>query len=157
MISVQILKLVEYLGSLSFMRGFTCVSAVKESSCNAGDGDSIPASGRSTGEGNSNSLQYSSLGNPMERGAWRAAVHGVTGVEYDLDLVGPPPPTLWIFKTPVGCYHTALPLIAFLFNMALLFDRQNTRSWSAWSGYCASLPWAKAQPEVWRSYPLPKI
>ena len=75
---------------------------------------------RSPGEGNGNSLQYSSLGNPMERGAWWATVYGVTGVELDLDLVGLPPPTLWIFKAPVGCYLTALPLIAFLFNMALL-------------------------------------
>ena len=34
--------------------------------------------GRSLGEGNGNSLQYSCLGNPMDRGAWRATVHGVT-------------------------------------------------------------------------------
>ena len=34
--------------------------------------------GRSPGEGNDYSLQYSSLKNPMERGAWRATVHGVT-------------------------------------------------------------------------------
>ena len=33
-------------------------------------------SGRSPGEGNDNPLQYSSLGNPMDRGAWQAAVHG---------------------------------------------------------------------------------
>ena len=32
--------------------------------------------GRSTGEGNGNPLQYSCLGNPMDRGAWRATVHG---------------------------------------------------------------------------------
>ena len=30
------------------------------------------------GEGNGNTLQYSCLGNPMDRGAWRAAIHGVT-------------------------------------------------------------------------------
>ena len=38
---------------------------------------SIPGSGRSPGEGNGNPLQYSCLGNPMDRGAWWAAVHGV--------------------------------------------------------------------------------
>ena len=38
---------------------------------------SIPGSGRSPGEGNGNLLQYSSLEHPMERGAWRATVHGV--------------------------------------------------------------------------------
>ena len=49
----------------------------QESSANAGDVGSIPGSGRSPGEGNSNPLQYSYLGNPADRGAWQAAVHGV--------------------------------------------------------------------------------
>ena len=48
------------------------------SACNAGDLGSIPGSGRSPGEGNGSPLQYSCLGNPMDRGAWRGAVHGVT-------------------------------------------------------------------------------
>ena len=39
---------------------------------------SIPRSGRSPGEGNGNPLQYSYLGNPMDRGAWGATVHGVS-------------------------------------------------------------------------------
>ena len=39
---------------------------------------SMPGSGRSPGEGNGNPLQYSCLGNPMDRGARRAPVHGVT-------------------------------------------------------------------------------
>ena len=53
----------------------------KEFACNAGDmGDAglIPGSGRSPGEGNGSPLQYSCLENPMDRGAWWAAVHGVT-------------------------------------------------------------------------------
>ena len=37
----------------------------------------IPGSGRSCGGGNSNPLQYSCLGNPMDRGAWWATAHGV--------------------------------------------------------------------------------
>ena len=41
------------------------------------DGGSIPGSGRSPAEGNGNPLQSSRLGNPMDRGAWRATVHGV--------------------------------------------------------------------------------
>ena len=45
---------------------------------NVGDRGSIPGSGRSAGEGNGNPLQYSCLENPTDRGAWRAAVHGVT-------------------------------------------------------------------------------
>ena len=42
----------------------------KVSACNSGDLDSIPGLGRSTGEGNSNPLQYSYLENSMDRGAW---------------------------------------------------------------------------------------
>ena len=49
----------------------------KESACKAGDLGSIPELGRSPGEGNSYPLQYSGLENPMDRGAWRATVHGV--------------------------------------------------------------------------------
>ena len=52
----------------------------KESTCNAGalgDVDSIPGSGRSPGGGKGNSLQYCCLGNPIDRGAWWATVHGV--------------------------------------------------------------------------------
>ena len=44
---------------------------------NAGDAVSIPGSGRSPGEGNGNPLQYSCLGNPMDKGAWWAIVHTV--------------------------------------------------------------------------------
>ena len=52
----------------------------KEFACNAGDaGDagSIPGSGRSPGGGHGNPPQYSCLENPMDRGAWRATVHGM--------------------------------------------------------------------------------
>ena len=45
--------------------------------CNARSEGSIPGSGRSPGEGNGNPLQDSCLGNPMDRGAWRATVHEV--------------------------------------------------------------------------------
>ena len=48
----------------------------KNMPANAGDMDSIPGSGRSPGEGDGNPLQYSCLGNPMDRGAWQATVHG---------------------------------------------------------------------------------
>ena len=42
-----------------------------------GDTGSIPGSGRSSGGGNGNPLQYSCLGNPMGRGPWLATVHGM--------------------------------------------------------------------------------
>ena len=43
----------------------------------AEDVDLVPGSGRSPGGGQGNPLQYSCLGNPMDRGAWRVTVHGV--------------------------------------------------------------------------------
>ena len=51
-------------------------SAGKESAYSAGDLGSIPGSGRSPGEGNGCPLQCSGLENSMDRGAWRATVHG---------------------------------------------------------------------------------
>ena len=45
---------------------------------NAGDSGSIPWSGRFSGEGNGNPLQYSFLENPMDGGTWWARVHGVS-------------------------------------------------------------------------------
>ena len=59
-------------------------SAVKNLPASVGDvGGAIPGSRRSPGERNGNPLQYSCLGNPMDRGSWRAAVHGVS-VELDM-------------------------------------------------------------------------
>ena len=65
----------------------------KESAYNAGDIGSIPGSGRSPGEGNGNPLQYSCLGNPMDRGAWEAIVHGIARVGHNLVSKPPPPVT----------------------------------------------------------------
>ena len=50
---------------------------VNTSAYNVGDPGSIPGLGRSPGEENGNPLQNSSLENPMDRGTWKAAVHGV--------------------------------------------------------------------------------
>ena len=50
----------------------------KDSSCSAGDVSSIPGLGRSPGEGNGNTLQYSCLENPVDKEAWWATVHEVT-------------------------------------------------------------------------------
>ena len=58
--------------------GFPGGSDGKESSCNAGELGLIPGLGRSPGEGNVYPLQYTCLENSMDRGAWRATVHGVT-------------------------------------------------------------------------------
>ena len=71
----------------------------KESTCNAGDPGSIPGWERSPGEGNGNPLQYSYLGNPMDRGAWLAIVHG--GFKESHNLATKPPPATcgwWGYK-----------------------------------------------------------
>ena len=65
----------------------------QESTYSAGDtGDVglIPGSGRSPGGENGNPLQYSCLGNPMDGGAWQAAVCGGTRVRHDVATKPPP-------------------------------------------------------------------
>ena len=72
--------------------GFTGGAVIKNLPANAEDREdvgSIPGSGRSPGVGNGNPLQYFCLGNPMDRGAWWAAVCGV--------------PKSW---TPLSASHT---------------------------------------------------
>ena len=71
-----------YIGNVQSI-GFPGGSVVKNLSTNAGNSDSIPGSGRS-GEGDGNPLQYPCLGNPMDREACLAAVHGVTRVGHKL-------------------------------------------------------------------------
>ena len=70
--------------------GFPGGSDDKESPCSVGDLGSIPGFGRPPGAGNGNPLQYSCLENPMDRGAWRATVHGVakswTHTLYELEV-----------------------------------------------------------------------
>ena len=80
------------------MRGFPGGSVVKNPPANAGDaGDAglVSGSGRSPGGANGNLLCYSCLENSMDRGDWRAAVHGVTGVRQDLATKPKPPPGHW--------------------------------------------------------------
>ena len=60
------------------IRGFPDDSDGKVSTCNSGDPGSIPGLGRSPGEWNGYPLQYSSLENSMDRGAWWATTHWVT-------------------------------------------------------------------------------
>ena len=60
------------------MWGFPGGSVITNPRDNAGDMGSIPGSGRSPRERKGNPLQYSCLGNPMDKGVWQAIVHGVT-------------------------------------------------------------------------------
>ena len=74
-------QLTQSSASLPSLEGWEIASGGSEgkaSAYSAGDRSSVPGSGRSPGEGNGTPLQYSCLENPMDRGAWRATVHGVT-------------------------------------------------------------------------------
>ena len=64
--------------------GFSSGSAVKNLPANAGDTGSVPGLGRSPGQRIGKPLQYSCLGNPMDRGAWQVTVHGVAKIQTQL-------------------------------------------------------------------------
>ena len=78
-ITWTVFKLLEMHGPdpMYLILSFPGSSVGKESACNVGDLGLIPGLGRSLGEGNGNALQYSCLEDSMDRGAWRAIVHGV--------------------------------------------------------------------------------
>ena len=84
--------------------GFCGDSDGKASACSVEDPGSIPGSGRSPGEGNGNPLQYSCLKNSMDRGAWRATVHGVTNSRTQLNDF-----TLMVFPV-VMCGYESLTI-----------------------------------------------
>ena len=73
-----------HLPEASVLKGFPGGSVVKNLPANVGDTSSISGLGRSPGEGNGCSLQYSCLENPRGKGAWRATVHGILRVGLDL-------------------------------------------------------------------------
>ena len=75
-------------GPSACLQGFPGNSVVKNPPASAGNLGSIPGSGRSPGERSGYPLQYSCLGNPMDRGAWWAIVHGVR--KSQKNLPGPP-------------------------------------------------------------------
>jgi len=63
------------------MPGGSVVKRMPANARDSGDMGLIPGSGRSTGEGNGNPLQYSCLENPMDIGAWQAIVHRVAELD----------------------------------------------------------------------------
>ena len=74
---------------------------VKIPPANTGDSGSIPGLGRSPEIGNGNPLQYSCLGNPMDREAWWATVHGVTKSCRRLSTMNTTPNVHWEDKLPL--------------------------------------------------------
>ena len=77
-----------FIHSESFHPSYQHGTVIKNLPANAGDTGEvglIPGSGRYPGGGNGNPLQYSCLENLMDRGAWRATVHGVTKSQTQLN------------------------------------------------------------------------
>ena len=70
-------KKYHFILTYSVHRGFPGGSVVNNPPANVGDMGLIPVLEKARGEGNGNPLQYSYLGNPIDRGAWWATVHGV--------------------------------------------------------------------------------
>ena len=88
--------------------GFPVGSVVKNLPAKAGNVGSIPGSGRSPGEGNDNPLQYSCLGNPMERGAWRVT-QSIASQRVRHDLVTKQQHNLnpeHALQSPTFCWHS---------------------------------------------------
>ena len=71
---IRIKSVVIVRGKTTYIFG----SEGKEYACNVGGLGWIPGSGRSSGEGNGNPLQYPHLENLMDRGAWQVTAHGIT-------------------------------------------------------------------------------
>ena len=75
--------MIEQLSHTSFNLWLAWWLSDKKYACSAGDLGSIPRSERSPGEWNGNPLQYSCLGNPMDRGIWKATSMGLQGAGHD--------------------------------------------------------------------------
>ena len=98
-------------------------SVGKETSCNPGDtGDvgSIPGSGRSPGGGHSNSIQYSCLENPMDRGPWKVTVHRVTEIQTYLKWLSSSNSIYVCLYTYIQMYLTC-SVHAYLYSVSCLF------------------------------------
>ena len=89
----------------------------KASAYSAGDLGSIPGLGNSHGEGNGNPFQYSCLENPMDRGAWRATVHGIARVRHNLETNPPPNRFTDLTVVTASWTHTCENLSSYTFKM----------------------------------------
>ena len=95
--------------------GFPAGSAVKNRPAMQETRGSVLVSRRSPGEENGNPRRYSCLGNPTDRGAWRAPVHGVTGVGNDWLTTKTTTTRSWnVAKSPARASAMGTPSVCFL-------------------------------------------
>ena len=117
---------------VSLALGFLDGSVVKNLPANAGDSGSVPGLGGSPGEGIGNPLQHSCLGNPVDRGTWRATACGVTESDTTERLNNSQ--LLWISPSTSNKYwhinfENLFPCLFFYFNFSiLLLDKSQSFS-----------------------------
>ena len=99
----------------TFTQDFPGSSDAKESACNAGDPASNPESGRSPGKGNGNPLQFSCLGNPMNRGLVGNNPWSCTTVRYNL-ASKQQQTTVFLSRLLIPVYMTLMVFPSFIFN-----------------------------------------
>ena len=98
-----------FITSRYWLSDFLGGSVIKNMPANARDIGSIPGSGRSPREGNGNPLQYSCLGNPMDRGVRRATTLGLQRVGHDLVTKQHWFTTLNKFICTTLCFYFSVP------------------------------------------------
>ena len=130
---------------LSMCWGFPGDSVVKNPSASAGDArdsGSLPGLGGSPGEGNGNSLQYSCLGNSMDRGAWWATVHGVAKSQPRLSM---PCHAKYVLDTVLRMPHVLVRVVQRNWNCC----RKGDPFWGLKEGSCLTL-WNELSKETHR-------
>ena len=140
--------------------GFPGGSDGKEHACNAGDPGSIPGSGRSAGLGNSNPLQYSCVGNPMHRGAWRAQSMGLQNRTYQHTQA-----QAALLQSLKICWHLGgnkqecERVFHLLFQLCVCVCESFSRVWfyvTPWTVACqASLSMGFSRQDYWSGLPFP--
>ena len=128
--------------SYPFMPGFPS-SDSKESAFNTGDPGSVPQLGRSPGEGNGNPLQYCCQETSMDRGVWRAIIHGVTkSWTWLSDFHFHATYCYWKVGDPVPCCSKAIclkadypPTLELLYKVRGYMQKQHSHLWQSSSNW----------------------
>ena len=136
--------------------GFPGGSDNKESACNAGDVGWIPGLGRSPGEWTGNSLQYSCLENPMDRGVWWASVHWIAK-RHDWASNTHTELFIAIFIYIYVCMYACTCVLVYVCgceHMCVYTKNKPLRKLERWSSSSVTLSWVPAS--YWQHF-FPKL